>query len=236
MTAGKLYIVATPIGNLGDMTLRAIETLKSVDLIAAEDTRHTGILLKHFGISGRQIPYHEHNEKIVVPQLLAQLLEGKNIALVCDAGTPGIADAGFLLVRECQKNSIEIFPIPGASSLLAALVIAGLPIDRFCFEGFLPRSSGRLKSRLTQLKEDEHTLVFFESPHRVIKSLPVMLEVLGDRPAFIGRELTKKFEQSYRGTISQLLDIIRGKPVKGELVLIVAGYRKGIDERKVHIG
>jgi 16S rRNA (cytidine1402-2'-O)-methyltransferase len=224
-TPGKLFIVSTPIGNLNDMTFRAIETLKAVDLIAAEDTRHTGILLKHFGISTRQVAYHEHNENRIAPQLLAQILDGKSIAVVSDAGTPGIEDAGFLLVRECLQEGIEIVPIPGASALLAALTIAGLPMDSFCFEGFLPKSSGRLRNKLTQLKEDRHTLVFFESPHRIAKSLPIMREILGDRPAFIGRELTKKFEQTYRGSLSQLSDIFEKKPVKGEMVVVVAGFR-----------
>jgi 16S rRNA (cytidine1402-2'-O)-methyltransferase len=222
-SAGKLYVVSTPIGNLGDMTFRAIETLKSVNLIASEDTRHTGLLLNHFDISTKQFPYHEHNEKRVAEQLIGKLKEGANIALVTDAGTPAVSDPGFFLVRECLRNDIEVVPIPGASSILAALVISGLPVDRFCFEGFLPKTSGRLKTRLTELKDDHRTLVFFESPQRITKTLKAILENIGDRPAFIGRELTKKFEQTYRMRISQLIDIFDKATPKGEFVLIVRG-------------
>jgi 16S rRNA (cytidine1402-2'-O)-methyltransferase len=220
---GKLFVVSTPIGNLGDMTFRAIETLKSVSLIASEDTRHTGLLLNHYDISTRQYPYHEHNEKKVTELFISKLKEGSDIALVTDAGTPAISDPGFFLVRECLRNDIEIVPIPGASSILAALVISGLPVDRFCFEGFLPKTSGRLKTRLTELKDDRRTLIFFESPQRIVKTLRAILETIGDRQAFIGRELTKKFEQTYRTNISQLINVFDQATPKGELVLIVRG-------------
>lgn len=220
---GILYIVSTPIGNLQDLSSRAIEVLKSVDLIAAEDTRHTGILLKHYGINTKQYPYHQYNEKRVTAHLIEQLMEGKNIAVVSDAGTPGIADAGFWLVREAIKNDIQIVAIPGASSILAALVISGLPCDRFVFEGFLPKTSGRLETTLTALRETNRTMVFLESPHRITKALAAMLNIFGDRQAFVGRELTKKFEQTYRGTLSEILARFTGHPVKGEIVIIVAG-------------
>jgi 16S rRNA (cytidine1402-2'-O)-methyltransferase len=223
-SAGKLYVVSTPIGNLGDMSFRAIETLKSVDLIASEDTRHTGLLLKHYGIATKQFAYHEHNERRVADQLIEKIKQGQNIALVTDAGTPAISDPGFYLVRECLRNAIEIVPIPGASSLLAALVISGMPVDRFCFEGFLPKTSGRLITRLNELKEDRRTLIFFESPQRILKTLKAILETVGDRQAFIGRELTKKFEQTYRMNISQLIEIFEKGTPKGELVLIVRGH------------
>lgn len=223
---GKLFVVATPIGNIADMTFRGIETLKSVDLVISEDTRRTGVLLKHYGISTRQFPYHDHNKERVTPRIIAQLLEGKDVAVVSDAGTPGISDPGFYLVRECIKNGIEVIPVPGASSVMAAIVISGLPTDRFCFEGFLPRSTGKMKKRLIELKGDKRTLVFFESARRINKTLVMILEVLGDRDAFVGRELTKKFEQAYRNKVSELIEIFEGKPPRGELVLVVAGERE----------
>jgi 16S rRNA (cytidine1402-2'-O)-methyltransferase len=222
-SAGILYIVATPIGNLQDISSRAIETLKAVDLIAAEDTRHTGVLLKHYGISTKQLAYHQFNEKRVTAYFIEQLTAGKNIAVVSDAGTPGIADAGFLLVREAIKNEIQVVAIPGASSILAALVISGLPCDRFIFEGFLPKTSGRLDTTLIALRESSRTMVFLESPHRITKALTAMLNAFGDRRAFVGRELTKKFEQSYRGNLSELLAYFTENTVKGEIVIVVAG-------------
>jgi 16S rRNA (cytidine1402-2'-O)-methyltransferase len=233
-SAGTLYIVSTPIGNLQDLSARAIEILKTVDLIAAEDTRHTGILLKHYGISTKQFSYHQFNEKRVVQQLIDLLLRGQNIALVSDAGTPGIADAGFLLVRESIKGGIPVIAIPGASSILTAIVISGLPCDRFSFEGFLPKTSGRLSNTLMALREYNRTLIFLESPHRLVKSLAAMLEAFGDREAFVGRELTKKFEQTYRGTLSELLDLFTQSTVKGEIVIIVAGKENLPTKRKHH--
>jgi 16S rRNA (cytidine1402-2'-O)-methyltransferase len=231
-TAGTLYIVSTPIGNLQDLSNRAIETLKSVDVIAAEDTRHTGVLLKHYGITSKQIAYHQYNEKRIVSQLVEQLASGKSIAVVSDAGTPGIADAGFLLVREAIKNDIPVIAIPGASSILTALVISGLPCDRFIFEGFLPKTSGRLESTLLGLKDANRTMVFLESPHRIVKALAAMLNALGDRRAFVGRELTKKFEQTYRGTLAELLAIFEQNPIKGEVVIIVAGKEEQSGDKK----
>lgn len=220
---GTLYIVSTPIGNLQDISARAIEILKTVDLIAAEDTRHTGILLKHYGIGTKQYPYHQYNEKRVTAYLIEQLVEGKDIAVVSDAGTPGIADAGFWLIREAIKNNIQVVAIPGASSILTALVVSGLPCDRFIFEGFLPKTSGRLQAALKALRETNRTMVFLESPHRIVKALTAMHEIFGDRQAFVGRELTKKFEQTYRGTLSEILTHLTNHPIKGEIVIIVAG-------------
>lgn len=230
-THGTLYLVSTPIGNLQDISERAIETLKSVDLIAAEDTRHTGILLKRYSITTKQYPYHQYNEKRVTGHLIEQLISGKNIAVVSDAGTPGIADAGFWLVREAIKHEIEVIAIPGASAVLTALVISGLPCDKFVFEGFLPKTSGRLEATLKSLAELDRTMVFLESPHRLTKTLAAMINIFGDRRAFVGRELTKKFEQSYRGMLSELLALFTEHPKKGELVIIVTGHG-GESEKK----
>ncbi|OQX91682.1 MAG: 16S rRNA (cytidine(1402)-2'-O)-methyltransferase [candidate division Zixibacteria bacterium 4484_95] len=204
------------------------EVLKSVDLIASEDTRHTGVLLKHYDIATPQLSYHDYNKERVTPRIVGQLLDGKDVAVVSDAGTPGISDPGFYLIRECIRNGIEVIPIPGPSSLMAAIVISGLPTDRFCFEGFLPRSPGKMKKRLIELKSDRRTLIFLESARRINKTLVMILEVLGDRDAFVGRELTKKFEQSYRSRVSELIEIFKDKPPKGELVLVVAGKREDI--------
>ena len=229
MESGKLYVVSTPIGSLADMTFRAVDILKSVDLIAAEDTRRTSVLLKHYDIQTKQTPYHDHNKEKATPRLLSQLADGKNIAVVSDAGTPGISDPGFYLVRECIRNGIEVVPVPGASSMMAAIVISGLPTDRFCFEGFLPRTSGKLTRRLTELKDDKRTLIFFESPYRIVKTLKAMLEIFDDRKAFVGRELTKKFEQAYRYNLSELLNIFEKSAPRGEFVLVVSGNRDDID-------
>jgi len=216
-------VVATPIGNLSDITRRAIEVLQSVDLIASEDTRHTGLLLKHYGIATRQTPYHDHNKRKVTPRIIELLLAGQDVAVVSDAGTPGISDPGFYLVRESIRHGIDIVPIPGPSSVMAALVISGLPTDRFSFEGFLPRTSGKMRRRLEELRADTRTLVFFESPHRLVRTLEAMLEVWGNRPAVIGRELTKKFEEVYRFDLSELLRIFQKEAPRGEIVLLVSG-------------
>lgn len=220
---GILYIVATPIGNLGDMTLRAIETLKNVDMMAAEDTRNSDRLLAHFGIDVTLTSYYDHIEKFKAAELVKYLMEGKSIALISDAGTPLVSDPGYRLVRLAVENGIDVVPIPGPSAILAALVVSGFPTDRFCFEGFLPRTSGRLKRRLDELASEPRTLIFFETPHRIMKSLPVMLESLGDRQIFIGRELTKKFEEKIRGRISEILAILEKRTLKGEIVIVVPG-------------
>lgn len=220
---GILYIVATPIGNLGDMTSRAIETLKIVDLIASEDTRNSGFLLKHFGISTPQTSYHEHNERQKAPELVRFLKDGKSIALISDAGTPLVSDPGYRLVNEAISEGIEIIPIPGPSSILAALVASGFPTDRFCFEGYLPKSSGRLTRRLQELASEPRTMIFFETQFRILKSLPVMLEAFGDREIFVGRELTKKFEEKMRAKISEIISTLENRTIKGEIVIVVPG-------------
>jgi len=220
---GTLYIVATPIGNLGDMTMRAIETLKSVDLIASEDTRNSGFLLKHFGIDTQQTSYHEHNERQKAPELVRELHEGKSIALITDAGTPLVSDPGYRLVNLAVSEGIDVIPIPGASSILAALVASGFATDRFCFEGYLPKSSGRLKRRLEELSSEPRTMIFFETQFRILKSLPVMLDAFGDRRIFIGRELTKKFEEKMRGPISEIISSLSNRSIKGEIVIVVPG-------------
>jgi 16S rRNA (cytidine1402-2'-O)-methyltransferase len=229
MDQGKLYVVSTPIGNLSDMTFRAVEILKTVDLIAAEDTRHTGILLKHYGVETRQIAYHDFNKEKITPRIIEQLRDGAQVAVVSDAGTPGVSDPGFYLVRECLRNNIAVEPVPGASAMLAALVVSGLPTDRFCFEGFLPKTSGKLNARLAELKTEKRTLIFFESPHRILKTMTAMLDVFGDRQAYIGRELTKKFEQHYRLSLTELIAIFQSNPPKGEVVLVVVGNRNNFD-------
>jgi 16S rRNA (cytidine1402-2'-O)-methyltransferase len=220
---GILYIVATPIGNLGDMTIRAIETLKTVDLIASEDTRNSGFLLKHFGISTPQTSYHEHNERQKAPELARFLKVGKSIALISDAGTPLISDPGYRLVNEAITAGIEIIPIPGSSSILAALVASGFPTDKFCFEGYLPKSSGRLTRRLQELATEPRTMIFFETQFRILKSLPVMVEAFGDREIFVGRELTKKFEEKMRAKISDIIKALETRTIKGEIVIVVPG-------------
>jgi 16S rRNA (cytidine1402-2'-O)-methyltransferase len=205
------------------MTLRAIETLKSVDLIAAEDTRTSGRLLTHFGINVPLSSYHDHIEKAKAPELIKMLIDGKSIALISDAGTPLVSDPGYRLVNLAIDNDIEVIPIPGPSSILAALVASGFPTDRFCFEGYLPKTSGRLKRTLDDLATEPRTMILFETPHRIMKSLPVMLESLGDRQIFIGRELTKKFEEKIHGRISEVLAILEKRTLKGEIVIVVPG-------------
>ncbi len=218
----KLYLVPTPIGNLADMTSRALEILKQVEVIACEDTRTSGNLLTKFGIKKRLVSYHEFNERSRALQLLELLKQGHSIAVVTDAGTPGISDPAYRVVRAALSENIEIVPLPGASALLPALTASGLPTDRFLFEGFLSHKSGARKRRLEKLRDFEHTIIFYESPHRVRQSLTAMLEVFGDRQACLAREISKKFEQFLRGSISEILSKI-GESVKGEVVLVVAG-------------
>jgi len=206
------------------MTYRAVETLKSVRLIAAEDTRVTRRLLDHYGITTPLFPYHDHNKEQVTPKLLDRLGDGEQLALVTDAGTPLISDPGFFLVRAAVKAEFPVVPIPGASALLAGLVGAGLPTDRFTFEGFLPRKKGR-RTRLRELGEDPRTLVIFESPHRVHRTLRDLYEACGDRPVTVARELTKKFESFYRGTLADLGELFPSENIKGEVVIIVGGKK-----------
>lgn len=219
----KLYLVPTPIGNLDDITLRAIKVLQSADAILAEDTRTSGVLLRHLNISKPLHSYHIFNEHQTVQRLVNQLKEGKTLALVSDAGTPGISDPGFLLVRACIQNNIPVECLPGPTAFVPALVNSGLPNDRFTFEGFLPHKKGR-QTRLAELAGEERTMVFYESPHRLIKTLQQFAEVLGaDRPASVSRELTKLFEENQRGTLSELIAYFTQKTIKGELVVCVQG-------------
>jgi 16S rRNA (cytidine1402-2'-O)-methyltransferase len=223
---GRLYVVATPIGNLGDMSARARETLAACALIAAEDTRHTGLLLKHFAIATPRVSLHDHNEERRAPELVAKLRAGDNIALVSDAGTPAISDPGYDLVRACVSAGIEVVPIPGPCALVAALSIAALPTDRFCFEGFLPARGAARRARLAGLASEPRTLVFYESPHRVQDMLEDCAESFGgERPAVIAREITKLHESSYRGTLAALVARALTEPEfgRGEIVLVVHG-------------
>jgi 16S rRNA (cytidine1402-2'-O)-methyltransferase len=221
----KLFLVPTPIGNLEDITLRAIRILNEVDLILAEDTRKTGHLLRHLNIEKRMFAHHQHNEHKTTDEISRRLQAGENIALVTDAGTPGISDPGFLLVRACVKAGIEVECLPGATALVPALVNSGLPADRFCFEGFLPQKKGR-QTRLQALKEESRTMVFYESPHRFLKALEQFLEVFGAiRQASVSRELTKMFEETRRGTFPELIAYFGAKTIKGEIVIVVEGYQ-----------
>ncbi|WP_128544105.1 16S rRNA (cytidine(1402)-2'-O)-methyltransferase [Larkinella soli] len=219
----KLYLVPTPIGNLEDITLRAVNVLRSVDAILAEDTRTSGILLKHLQISKPLHSYHIFNEHQTVQRVVAQLKAGKTLALVSDAGTPAISDPGFLLVRECLRNEIPVECLPGPTAFVPALVNSGLPADRFTFEGFLPHKKGR-QTRLSELAEEERTMIFYESPHRLIKTLEQFAAVFGpDRPASVSRELTKLFEETVRGSLQEIITYFADKTIKGEIVICVQG-------------
>ncbi|MEX1276195.1 MAG: 16S rRNA (cytidine(1402)-2'-O)-methyltransferase, partial [Bacteroidota bacterium] len=221
---GTLYLVATPIGNLDDMTYRAVKVLSSVDLIAAEDTRKTKILLDHYSIVKPMVSYFNYNERQRAPQLIDRLLKGESIAIVSDAGTPGISDPAFYLVREALAQSIPIIPIPGASAFISALIVSGLPTERFIFEGFLPVKKGR-KTRLESLRTETRTIIFYESPHRVLKTLGEIAAYLGDRQVVVARELTKKFEEIVRGPATLVLEELSKKPTRGEYVLIIQGLQ-----------
>lgn len=221
-----LYIVPTPIGNLGDMTFRAVAVLKEVDLILAEDTRTSGVLLKHYEISKSMLPYHQHNEHKITERLVAELLAGKTMALLTDAGTPGISDPAFFLVRAAIKEGIRVECLPGATAFVPALINSGLPSDSFCFEGFLPLKKGR-HTILTALAEEKRTVILYESPMRLVKTLEQMMSYFGeDRQCSVSRELTKKFEENFRGTIKEVHEHFAGKGVKGEIVIVIAGKEK----------
>ena len=218
-----LYVVATPIGNLGDITLRALEVLKSVDLVAAEDTRHSGLLLKHFEIKKPFVSYHEHNEAARTAELVERLAGGENVALITDAGTPGLSDPGLRLIRECINRDLPFTIIPGPSSILIALLGSGFWNDNFSFRGFLPVKSGRRERELRIAAEREETSLFFESPYRLVKTLQACSTVMPERQLCVARELTKKFEEFRRGTAAELLAHYEAHPAKGEIVLVVSG-------------
>lgn len=218
-----LYLVPSPIGNLADITFRAIEILKSVDLILAEDTRTSGKLLRHYEIEKPTTPYHQHNEHKIVAHLTEQLLAEKTMALITDAGTPGVSDPAFLLVRECIKHGIKVECLPGATALIPALVNSGLPMNSFCFEGFLPLKKGR-QTYLNNMAAELRTMVFYESPMRLIKTLKDFIEYFGaDRQCCVSRELTKIFEENKRGSLQEVYNYFNAKTVKGEIVIVVAG-------------
>src|SRR5207302_79216 len=218
-----LYVVATPIGNLGDIALRALDVLKSADLIAAEDTRHSGILLKHFGIKKPFISYHEHNEARRAPELVERLTHGENVALITDAGTPGLSDPGLRLIRECIQRELPFTIIPGPSSILTALLGSGFSTERFSFRGFLPVKSGQRERELRSAADRDETIIFFESPYRLTKTLAACIDVMPDRHLCIARELTKKFEEFRRGIASELLAYYQDHRQKGEIVLVISG-------------
>ena len=218
-----LYLVATPIGNLGDMSYRAVETLRMVDLIASEDTRKTSILLKHYGISKPQIAFHTMNEAKMTPKLVERLLAGENIALVTNAGTPGISDPGYSLTHAAVQADIAVTSIPGASAVITALTLADLPLHSFTFKGFPPHKEGPRKRFLEQEKHSAHTLVFYESPYRLVAFLKNALEIYGDRRAVLANDLTKKFETIWRGSLSEILSGVEASPIKGEFCICIEG-------------
>lgn len=226
MTQGTLFVVATPIGNLDDLSPRAARLLGEVDLVAAEDTRRTGRLLRHAGADARQVSLHEHNEDAMVERLVAELAAGRSVALVSDAGTPLISDPGYRLIAAARDAGIEVTPIPGPCAAIAALSVSGLPVDRFCFEGFLPSKKAARDARLDGLRHERRSIVFYEAVHRIRQTLGELADALGaDRPAFLGREISKLHEQNLRGTLGGLLDAIRNGQVaeKGEFVIVVQG-------------
>jgi 16S rRNA (cytidine1402-2'-O)-methyltransferase len=230
VSAGRLYVVATPIGNLGDLSARARDTLQNCDLVVAEDTRHTGALLKHFGIHAPLMSLHDYNEKKRTPELVMRIEKGTDIALVCDAGTPGISDPGFDLVRACAAAQLDIIAVPGPCAAIAALSIAALPMDRFCFEGFLPARTAARRARLLELAEEPRTLVFYESPHRLKTMLEDAVESFGPaRAAAIAREITKLHETLYRGSLTELSSRANADAdfTRGELVVMIAGAAGG---------
>lgn len=218
-----LYLVPSPIGNLADLTFRAVDVLKSVDLILAEDTRTSGKLLRNYQIGKPTTSYHQHNEHKILDHLITQLSSGKTMALITDAGTPGVSDPAFLLVRECIKNKIKVECLPGATAFVPALVNSGLPMNRFCFEGFLPLKKGR-QTFLKKLADEERTMVFYESPMRLLKTLKDFIEYFGpERQCCVSRELTKVFEENQRGTLQEVHEHFSEKNVKGEIVIVVGG-------------
>jgi len=235
--AMRLYLIPSPIGNLGDMTYRAVDTLRTADVLLCEDTRTTGVLLRHYSIQKPLTPYHAHNEHKVLPHLIEQLLAGKVFALITDAGTPGISDPGFLLVRECVKHNIPVECLPGATAFVPALVQSGLPASRFVFEGFLPLKKGR-QTMLKTLAEEPRTIILYESPHRLVKTLNELCTYMGpDRQAAVCRELTKMFEETNKNTLAALAAHYEAKPPKGEIVIVIEGAppRKNKEKDKYNL-
>ena len=221
--AGKLYIVPTPVGNLEDMSVRAVNVLKSVDLVLAEDTRTSGVLMKHFEITAPMHSHHKFNEHEALPSVISQLEGGRTLALISDAGTPAISDPGFLLVRECRRQGIEVETLPGPTAFVPALVNSGLPCERFCFEGFLPQKKGRA-SKLAALTDEQRTMIFYESPMRLLKTLQQFAETFGaDREASVSREISKVHNTTHNGTLQELVDYFTQNQPRGEIVIVVAG-------------
>lgn len=230
---GTLFIVPTPVGNLSDMTFRAVEVLKSADLILAEDTRTSSVLLQHYGIKGRLVSHHKYNEHQTVEMIKERILGGLNVALVSDAGTPGISDPGFLLARACAAEGIEVQTLPGATACIPAIVSSGLPCDRFCFEGFLPQKKGR-QSLLESLKTEQRTMVFYESPYRLLRTLEQFAEVFGaERECSVAREISKLHETHHRGTLQELVNYFNENEAKGEIVIVLAGAPQ--QKRQEHV-
>ncbi len=234
-TEGILYICGTPIGNLEDITLRALNILKKVKLIAAEDTRHTKKLLNYYQINTKVTSYYEYNKFKKAPYLVEKLKDGQEIALVSDAGMPGISDPGYVLINLALKNDIKIIPVPGVSALITALVVSGLPTDKFVFEGFLPRKTKERKKYFKSIENEERTIIFYETPHRLKKALKDMLDTWGDRKIIIARELTKKYEEIIRGKLNQVLNEINTKEIKGEITLVVQGGKRGKENDTINL-
>ncbi|MFQ5627406.1 MAG: 16S rRNA (cytidine(1402)-2'-O)-methyltransferase [bacterium] len=231
---GTLFIISTPIGNLADITLRGLDTLKKVDIIAAEDTRHSKKLLGHYNIEKPLVSFHEHNKKGKAPQIIRRLIDGKSIGLISDAGTPAISDPGFYLIREAILSEIPVVAIPGATALIPALVLSGLPIHRFAFEGFPPQKKGR-KTFFENLQSESRTLIFYESPHRLLRTLLDIKNYLGERRVALARELTKKFEEIIRAKVTDLIKRIEKQPLKGEIVIVVEGLnKKSLKEKAIN--
>lgn len=221
--SGKLYVVPTPVGNLEDMTFRAVRTLKEADFILAEDTRTSGILLKHYEIKKTMTSHHKFNEHKTIESVVSKIKGGLSAALISDAGTPGISDPGFLIVRECVRNDIPVECLPGATAFVPALVASGLPVDRFCFEGFLPQKKGRA-TKMNALAEEKRTMAFYESPHRLVKTLSQLAGYLGaERQASVSREISKIHEETVRGTLEELTEHFTAKEPKGEIVIVISG-------------
>lgn len=228
----KLTVVPTPVGNLEDMTFRAIRVLKEADLVLAEDTRTTGILFKHFDIQNKMQSHHKFNEHKTVEQLAARIKAGENIALVSDAGTPAISDPGFMLVRECVRQGVDVECLPGATAFVPALVASGLPNEKFCFEGFLPQKKGR-QTRLMELAEEERTIIFYESPYRLVKTLMQFMEFFGaDRQVSVSREISKVHEETVRGTLEEVVQHISEHEPKGEIVIVLAGLKQNKKDKR----